>query len=225
MRAPDPPPVPMPRPRSAHIPPRSCPPLPSSPPLSCSPLPPPSRNPSGPRSCTQVTVWRTALWTRIPPLCGFLPSAPPPRGRILSIAPPPAQRTHRGLCRPAPTKGGKGQGPFSSVRPSPGVWQGGLQPWAQGSSWASGSGWGGLRPCRLRACARPLRWWHSSLGESQKGKAPPSPALGPSPPIQRNTEAFLCSEPSLQDGREPTIQPRHTGKGAPHQNKPSVWMS
>lgn len=99
MRAPDPPPVPMPRPRSAHIPPRSC-----------SPLPPPSRNPSGPRSCTQVTVWRTALWTRIPPLCGFLPSAPPPRGRILSIAPPPQLREHTEACAdPPPRRVAKGK--------------------------------------------------------------------------------------------------------------------
>lgn len=181
MRAPDPPPVPMPRPRSAHIPPRSCPPLPSSPPLSCSPLPPPSRNPSGPRSCTQVTVWRTALWTRIPPLCGFLPSAPPPRGRILSIAPPPSSENTQRPVQTRPHEGWQRARPFLFCPPVPGGLAGRAAAVGAGLQLGQrvGVGWPASLPAQGLCPAPPM----VALlpGGVSEGQGPPVPSPGAQP--------------------------------------------
>lgn len=138
-------------------PPRPCPPPRPPPPTPASSPPsptPPNRSPLGPRPCTQVTVWLTALLTRIPPLCADSSCQQTPQEGESCPPPPQELREHTEACAdPPPQRVAKAKA-LSLGSAVPGGLAGRLRAWAQGSR-EPRAGPGGLRACACRSAVTP----------------------------------------------------------------------
>lgn len=212
---PDPPPLHVLRRCGAHTPPGPCPPLPP-PALPC-PSPAETRRVPGP---ALGSLSGSQPFDKNPvSTYGCLRPAPPPRGGVLSITPPQLREHTEACADPPPRRVAKGKAlSLLSAR----RWGSGRAGQGRGRRASAGparTGCGGLCPSRLDGGTL------SPTPRAPGGKDTPSPVRGPRPPSHSDTAAFLCSEASLQDGREPTARPCHTRKGTPHQSEPPVWTS